>query len=101
MLVRPDGVVPKERYTSRAFVDLEMERLWSRVWQVACREEEIAEVGDFVEYAIGDQSILEGADGTRTLKFFHTRQSKFTKHTNSYNLNSKHVITIQVLTFKF
>ena len=37
LLVRPDGVVPKDRYTSRAFADLEMERLWSRVWQVACR----------------------------------------------------------------
>jgi len=58
MLVRDDGFVPKERYTSREFVDLEMERLWPRVWQVACREEEIAEVGDYLEYVIGDQSIL-------------------------------------------
>ena len=58
MLVRDDGFVPKERYTSQEFLDLEMERLWPRVWQVACREEEIAEVGDYVEYVIGDQSIL-------------------------------------------
>jgi len=58
MLVRDDGFIPKERYTSREFLDLEMARLWSRVWQVACREEELAEVGDFVEYTIGDQSIL-------------------------------------------
>jgi nitrite reductase/ring-hydroxylating ferredoxin subunit len=58
MRVRDDGFVPKERYTSREFLDLEMERLWSRVWQVACREEELAEVGDYVEYMIGDQSIL-------------------------------------------
>ena len=40
------------------FGALEFERLWARVWQVACREEEIAEVGDFCEYLIGDQSIL-------------------------------------------
>src|SRR5688572_21250481 len=58
MLVRDDGFVPKERYTSREFVDLEMERLWPRVWQVACREEELPSVGDYVEYVIGDQSIL-------------------------------------------
>src|SRR5262249_23164174 len=58
MLVRDDGFVPKERYTSREFVDLEMERLWPRVWQVACREEQIPEVGDYLEYTIGDQSIL-------------------------------------------
>jgi nitrite reductase/ring-hydroxylating ferredoxin subunit len=58
LLVREDGMVPKERYISREFVDLEMERLWPRVWQIACREEELPEVGDYVEYVIGDQSIL-------------------------------------------
>ena len=58
MRVREDGFVPKERYTSREFFDLEMQRLWPRVWQVACREEELPEVGDFLEYVIGDQSIL-------------------------------------------
>src|SRR5437588_6705754 len=58
MFVRDDGFVPKERYTSREFVELEMDRLWPRVWQVACREEQIPEVGDYLEYTIGDQSIL-------------------------------------------
>jgi phenylpropionate dioxygenase-like ring-hydroxylating dioxygenase large terminal subunit len=56
--VQADGSIPKERYTSAAFRDLEMERLWSRVWQMACREEELPAVGDFVEYAIGGESIL-------------------------------------------
>jgi phenylpropionate dioxygenase-like ring-hydroxylating dioxygenase large terminal subunit len=51
-------VVPGARYTSQEFFDLEMERLWPRVWQVACREEEIPNVGDFLEYTIGEQSIL-------------------------------------------
>src|SRR5438874_2445775 len=58
MLVGDDGTVPKERYVSRAFLDLEMERLWPRVWQVACREEELADVGEYVDYVLGDQSIL-------------------------------------------
>jgi len=58
MSVGADGFVPKERYVSPAFLELEMERLWSRVWQIACREEEVAGPGDFVEYGIGDQSIL-------------------------------------------
>jgi phenylpropionate dioxygenase-like ring-hydroxylating dioxygenase large terminal subunit len=58
MRVGDDGFVPKERYTSRAFLDLEMERLWSRVWQIACREEEVAQPGEYVEYVIGDQSVL-------------------------------------------
>src|SRR5450756_2436426 len=73
LLVRPDGTVPKERYTSRVFVDLEMERLWSRVWQIACREEEIAQPGDYLEYTIGDQSILvvRGDDGAIRAFFNH------------------------------
>jgi phenylpropionate dioxygenase-like ring-hydroxylating dioxygenase large terminal subunit len=57
MLVRADGFVPKERYTAREFADLEHERLWSRVWQIACREEQVARPGDFVEYTIGDEAI--------------------------------------------
>jgi phenylpropionate dioxygenase-like ring-hydroxylating dioxygenase large terminal subunit len=52
------AVVPGARYTSQEFFDLEMERLWPKVWQVACREEEIPNPGDFLEYTIGDQSIL-------------------------------------------
>jgi phenylpropionate dioxygenase-like ring-hydroxylating dioxygenase large terminal subunit len=66
-----DGVVPKERYTSRDFAVLEMKRLWPRVWQVACREEELPEVGDFVEYAIGDQSILVVRAAPGDVKAFH------------------------------
>ncbi len=57
-LVRPDGFLPKERYTTAEFADLELERLWPRVWQIAGREEELAAPGDFLEYAIGDESIV-------------------------------------------
>ncbi|HUI04109.1 MAG TPA: aromatic ring-hydroxylating dioxygenase subunit alpha [Acidimicrobiales bacterium] len=71
MLVGDDGRVPKERYVSRAFAELEMERLWPRVWQVACRHEEIPEAGDFVEYRIGDQSILVVRSEDGTVRAFH------------------------------
>ncbi|MEJ2087506.1 MAG: aromatic ring-hydroxylating dioxygenase subunit alpha, partial [Gammaproteobacteria bacterium] len=50
--------VPVTRYTSQAFHDLEMEQLWPRVWQMACREEEIPEVGDYYVYEIGLSSII-------------------------------------------
>jgi phenylpropionate dioxygenase-like ring-hydroxylating dioxygenase large terminal subunit len=65
VLVQSDGRVPKARYLSPEFARLEQERLWSRVWQIACREEELPEPGAFVEYEIGDQSILvvRGDDG--------------------------------------
>ena len=58
VLIGNDEVIPRARYTSADFAALEFERLWGRVWQVACREEEIVDVGDFCEYSIGDQSIL-------------------------------------------
>jgi len=57
-LTQSDGFVPKERYTSPAFLAAEHGRLWSHVWQIACREEEIPLPGDFVEYTIGDESVL-------------------------------------------
>jgi phenylpropionate dioxygenase-like ring-hydroxylating dioxygenase large terminal subunit len=70
-LVGDDGLVPKGRYVSPEFAEMEMERLWTRVWQVACREEEILEQGDFVEYVIGDQSILVVRSGPTTIRAFY------------------------------
>ncbi len=53
----PDRV-PKERYYDPDFYRLENELLWPRVWQMACRLEEIPQPGDFAEYEILDQSVL-------------------------------------------
>ena len=53
----PDRV-PKERYFDPGFYELEKERLWPRVWQMACRLEEIPQPHDVVEYEILDQSII-------------------------------------------
>jgi len=50
--------VPVERYVSRAVHELEVERLWKRVWQMACREEDLPAVGDFVVYEIASLSVL-------------------------------------------
>src|SRR5437773_327361 len=71
MSVGENGFVPKERYVSRAFLDLEMERLWPRVWQIACREEEVGGPGDFAEYTIGDQSVLVVRTGSGRLAAHH------------------------------
>ena len=53
-----DAAVPAPRYYDPTFARLEYERLWSRTWQMACRLEEIPNAGDFVEYTIGDQSLI-------------------------------------------
>ncbi len=50
--------VPKQRYYDPEFYALETELFWPRVWQMACRLEEIPKPGDFVEYEILDQSII-------------------------------------------
>ena len=53
----PDRI-PKERYYDPGFFQQEIDLLWSRTWQMACRLEEIPEAGDFTEYEILDQSVL-------------------------------------------
>ena len=53
----PDRI-PKQRYYDGDFFRLEAEQLWPRVWQMACRLEEIRNANDFVEYEILDQSVL-------------------------------------------
>lgn len=50
--------VPVSQYTTREFHDTEMEKVWSKVWQMACREEEIPEIGDHIIYEIGSYSII-------------------------------------------
>src|SRR3712207_8617533 len=45
-------------YTTLFRSELEKERLWSRVWQMACREEELPQVGDTMVYDICDRSYL-------------------------------------------
>lgn len=52
-------------YVSYEFHRLEVEKMWARVWQMACREDELASPGDHVVYEIVDTSILvvRGGDG--------------------------------------
>jgi carnitine monooxygenase subunit len=62
--------IPKERYYDEQFFRLENEHFWPRVWQNACRLEEIPEIGDWIEYKILDKSVIlvRTADG---VKAFH------------------------------
>ena len=58
--------IPADAYVSPDYVRLEKEHLWPRVWQMACREEEIPRPGDFYTYDIADESIsvVRKQDGT-------------------------------------
>jgi phenylpropionate dioxygenase-like ring-hydroxylating dioxygenase large terminal subunit len=59
-------LVPAQRYYSPAFARLEVERMWPKVWQVACTADHVAEPGDYFEYRCGPYSVLivRGDDGT-------------------------------------
>ena len=46
------------RYTSQEFFDQEMSLMWPKVWQWACREEHLQEVGDTYIYEFGNYSII-------------------------------------------
>ncbi|MDX1734722.1 MAG: aromatic ring-hydroxylating dioxygenase subunit alpha, partial [Halioglobus sp.] len=47
-----------ERWTSREFFDLEVEKVWRKTWQMACRESQLREAGDYFVYDIVNDSIL-------------------------------------------
>lgn len=58
-------LVPAERYYSADFARLEVERMWPKVWQLACTVDHVAEPGDYFEYRCGPNSVLivHGDDG--------------------------------------
>lgn len=66
-----DEGVPVARYTSQEFADLEAEKLWPHMWQMACRTEEVARPGDYTVYEILDQSILIIRQADNTIKAYH------------------------------
>jgi len=53
-----DEDLPISNYTSRIIHEQEKEKLWPRVWQVVCREEDIFEAGEHYIHDSVDDSIL-------------------------------------------
>jgi len=64
-------LVPVERYYSKEFHDLEVEKVWKRVWQMACHEDDIPDVGDYLVYDIADLSFLIVRSGEDEFKAFY------------------------------
>ncbi len=50
--------IAASRYTSRQWHEREVERLWKRVWQFACREEQLPHVGSHIVYEIATMSFI-------------------------------------------
>jgi phenylpropionate dioxygenase-like ring-hydroxylating dioxygenase large terminal subunit len=62
--------VPVDRFFKREVHDLEVERIWKRCWQMACREEEIPEVGDYMIYEIASLTFIVVRTGPQTFKAY-------------------------------
>lgn len=56
---RPNaGPIDLARYFDPKYVELEIEHIWKKQWQVACREEDIPNVGDRIRYDIANMSFM-------------------------------------------
>lgn len=65
-----DEDIPFDHYTSPAIFEREMESMWPRTWQWACREEHISEVGDYYVYEVGPHSVLIVRDDDLSVKAY-------------------------------
>ena len=64
------GIAPN-RYFDAGFHALEVAHVWRRTWQVACREEQIPEVGDSLLYEVADLSIVVVRTEPDTVRAYH------------------------------
>lgn len=62
---------PVEAFISREYAEMEREKLWPKVWQVAGRVEEIPKVGNFITYDIAEDSVIVVRTGQNKIKAFH------------------------------
>ncbi len=63
--------VVRESYFRPEFVEMEYKSLWPKTWQMAIREEEVPEVGDYVTYDIGPDSLIIVRSAPDKINAFH------------------------------
>jgi phenylpropionate dioxygenase-like ring-hydroxylating dioxygenase large terminal subunit len=62
--------LPRERFFSQDIHDREVAGLWLRVWQMACRADQIREVGDSILYQVAGRQYIVVRVDTDTIKAF-------------------------------
>jgi len=65
------ALMPKERYTSRAYKALEDERRWPTVWHLAGFVSDLAEPGSYFTYEVGKESVLVIRQESGAVVAFH------------------------------
>jgi phenylpropionate dioxygenase-like ring-hydroxylating dioxygenase large terminal subunit len=63
--------IAASRYFDPGFHRREVERVWGRTWQMACREEQIPQVGDSIVYEIADWSLIVVRTASHEIRAFH------------------------------
>lgn len=63
-------IIPAERYFSPEYMALEWERVWSKVWLLAGRSDDLKAEGDYISTDIGRESVLIVRQGDGTLRAF-------------------------------
>jgi phenylpropionate dioxygenase-like ring-hydroxylating dioxygenase large terminal subunit len=88
-----DAVIPKDVYMSAEVHAREVKNLWKKVWQIACRENDIPNVGDRIAYDIVGQSIMVVRTAADTITAFHNAcQHRGTKLLEKGCDNVKHIV---------
>ena len=62
--------VKTDRWYKREYHDREVEMIWKKCWQMACREEEIPNVGDYIIYEVTHLSFIVMRSAKNTFKAF-------------------------------
>ena len=65
-----DEPISVDRYLSQEWHDREVAHVWRKTWQVACRVEEIPEVGDYVVYDIVHDSLIVTRTGPDEIRAY-------------------------------
>jgi phenylpropionate dioxygenase-like ring-hydroxylating dioxygenase large terminal subunit len=63
--------VAANRYYSRTFFQQEIDHVWNRTWQMACREEDVPNVGDCHIYEVVNKSLIVVRTAEKEIKAFH------------------------------
>ena len=63
--------IPFSSYFDRGYADLELEHVWKKCWQFACREEDIPEIGDRYPYDVGPLSFIIIRSGDNEFRAFN------------------------------
>lgn len=63
--------IAADRYFSPEFHRLEVERMWGKVWQIACRLEDLPKVGSHYRYDIAHHSLLVVRVNDTEVKAYH------------------------------